>query len=488
MDNQKPYHVYGGLQDNGSWGGPSQTFRNSGPTNEDFTYVNGGDGFVCRVDPNDPTLVYAESQDGAMMRRNLKTGGTNFIRPRSAAGSGIYRFNWNTPFILSAHNPSIYYCAGNYVFRSVTKGDDLKIISPEITRTKRGSGTAVAESPKNADVIWAGTDDGAVWVTRDAGKTWNNVSENFTKAGLPGPRWVSSIEASRVDEKRAYVVFDAHRSNDDEPYVFVTEDYGQTWKSLRANLPTGSTRVLREDIVNPNLLYLGTEFAAYASTDRGQRWTKINGANLPTVAIHEFAQPTTANEIVAATHGRSLWVLDVTSLRQLTPDIAKGKTTLFAPSTVTRWQPEIGKEGMFSTGTRKFNGQNAPRGGFIEFSVERKPSKITLKLQDITGKNLRDLPVKAEAGFQSVYWDLRRVSAIRPNFPNQGAGNPGLETPAGEYRVVLNVDGQEYLQGITLESDPRLPRTGALIEEDVVEEERELKKLFKLKVEPVIDQ
>ena len=144
------------------------------------------------------------------------------------------------------------------------RGDDLQIISPEITATKNGSATALAESPRNPDVLWAGTDDGALWVTRDGGKEWTNVADNV---GLPGPCWVATIEPSRTVEGRAYVGFDAHRSDDDEPYVFVTEDFGQTWKSLRGNLPAGSTRVLREDIHNPNLLYLGTEFAAWASTE-----------------------------------------------------------------------------------------------------------------------------------------------------------------------------------------------------------------------------
>jgi photosystem II stability/assembly factor-like uncharacterized protein len=481
VDNQRPYNVYGGLQDNGSWGGPSQTFRQSGPSNEDFIYVNGGDGFVTRPDPVNPSLVYAESQDGNLMRRDLKTGETRGIRPKAVAGTGTYRWNWNTPFILSTHNSNIYYCAANYVFRSVKQGEDLKMISPEITRTKRGSGTAVAESPRNPDVLWAGTDDGAVWVTRNGGKDWTDVSKNFEKAGLPGPRWVSSIETSRADEKRAYVVFDAHRSNDDEAYVFMTEDYGTTWKSLKNNLPTQTTRVLREDIVNPDLLYLGTEFGVYASLDKGEKWTKINApgttqtgqaTGLPTVAVHEFAQPTTASELVVATHGRSLWILDVSSLRQMTNDIARGKTTLFTPANVTRWQPEIGKEGMFSTGTRRFRGENPARGTYLEFFVDRKPSKLSLKVVDITGKSVRDLNTKKDAGFQSVYLGLQ------PNRGFQGQTVGGL-TP-GQYRVVLNIDGQELTKAFTVEGDPRFPRPAGSGEvTDEVEEMRYFEKLLK---------
>src|SRR6185312_5312069 len=205
--------------------------------------VSGGDGFVCQVDAQDSDVVYFESQDGHMGRRNIRTGEFAPIGPRNPQGQPPYRFNWNTPFILSSHNSQIFYCGGNHVFRSVTKGDDLQAISPEIARTKRGTASALAESPRNLNVLYAGTDDGYLWVTRDGGRQWTNITKNV---GLPGLRWVASIEASRFDEGRAFVVFDGHRSDDDNPYVFMTEDYGVTWKSLRGNLPSwGSTRVLR---------------------------------------------------------------------------------------------------------------------------------------------------------------------------------------------------------------------------------------------------
>src|SRR5262249_48303988 len=197
----------------------------------------------------------------------------------TAKGKPLHRFNWNTPFILSHHNPKIYYCAGEVVFKSLKQGDELRVISPEITRTKRGSATALTEPRKTRGVLYVGPDAGALWVTRDGGVKWENVAE---KVGLPKPFWVSTIEASRFVEGRCYVAFDAHRSDDDEPYLCVTEDFGQTWKSLRANLPTGSSRVLREDVLNPNLLYVGTEFAIWASVNRGASWTRLNN-NLPTV-------------------------------------------------------------------------------------------------------------------------------------------------------------------------------------------------------------
>jgi photosystem II stability/assembly factor-like uncharacterized protein len=462
---KRPYWVYGGLQDNGSWGGPSVGLRGGGPINEDWISVGGGDGYVCGVDPSDPDLVYYESQDGAMGRRNLLTGESARIRPRPVQGQPPYRFNWNTPFILSHHNPKIFYCGGNYVFRSLNKGDDLRIISPEITLTKRGSATALAESPRNQDVLWAGTDDGALWVTRNGGRDWTNVA---AKVGLPGPRWVATIEASRFAEGRAYVAFDCHRSDDDAACAYVTEDFGQTWKSLRANLPAGSTRCLREDVQNPDLLYLGSEFAVFVSLDRGVSWTKLNN-NLPTVAVHEIAVHPEAGEIVAATHGRSLWVLDVTALRQITPAVLKEAAHLYKPHTAVRWKQDPGRGGT----NRRFVGENPPFGASLCYSLTKKPNKIALRVLDIDGTVVRELSAPTSPGLHKVVWDTRRAGRGGPGTGRAGAGTGragaggrqgqgrfqafGTAMPAGAYRVVLTVDGKEFAQSFRVEGDGGAP-------------------------------
>ena len=487
VDNRRPYHVYGGLQDNGSWGGPSNSTRGIGPINEDWVFVNGGDGFICRVDANDPNIVYAESQDGMMMRRNLRTGASKFTRPLSMPGLGKYRFNWNTPFILSHHNSQIVYSAGNYVFRSVKQGEECKVVSPEITRTKRGSGTALAESPRNADILWVGTDDGALQVTRDGGKTWDNVAKNIDTAALPGPRWVSSIEASRWESGRAYVVFDGHRSDDDAAYVFVTEDYGKTWKSLRGNLPKGPTRVLREDLYVKDLLYLGTEFAAWASIDRGETWTKLNGNTLPTVAIHDFAQPTTANELVVATHGRSIWVLDISALRQLTPAIVKSTAPkLLKPSAAVRWQTQPGGLGPFSESARRFVGQNPIRGAIIDYVLPQKASRVALKIVDVSGKTISELKATTESGLHRNIWNMQTVNLPRPKGVSEDdvLSNPfaqalfGATAGTGTYRVILTVDGQEQATTLLIEPDPNAPQA-AMGARDEVEEARALRRLEK---------
>jgi photosystem II stability/assembly factor-like uncharacterized protein len=475
VDSRRPYRVYGGLQDNGSWGGPSRTLDGQGPLNDDWYSVFGGDGFVCRVDNTDPDLVYFEAQDGFMGRRNLRTGEFRLIHPFVSEDGKGYRYNWNTPFILSHHNPRLFYCGGNVVFRSLDRGDHVKPISPEITRTKRGTATALAESPMNADVLWAGTDDGNLWVTKDGGKAWTNVAE---KVGLPGPRWVASIEPSKYVEGRAYVAFDAHRSDDDEPYVYVTEDYGQTWKSLRGNLPWGSTRVLREDIENSNLLYLGTEFGAWASPDRGKVWTKIN-SNLPTVAVHEFAQHPTAGEVVAATHGRSLWILDVTALRQMRPVKFKDGVVLFRPGDATRWRSEPERGQQYGMGHRRYVGENPPNGVSIYYALAAKAKSVHLKVVDYAGKTVRELEVKNEPGMHRIGWDLRRddtgslASGVRSVLPLFGVdplavadlggfGRP--YAPSGTYRVVLTVDGKTYTEPVKVENDPTLKPEDILAE------------------------
>ena len=333
---KQPYWVFGGLQDNGSWGGPAIS-KNGGALNEDWISVSGGDGFVCRIDPNNTNLVYFESQNGRIGRRNLATGERVSIRPERPSRDVSYRFNWNTPFILSHHNSKIFYSAGNYVFRSLDRGNNLVPISPEITLSERGSGTALSESPRNPNVLYVGTDDGALWITRNGGHQWKNITSNL---GITAPRWVATIDASRFADGRVYVCLDGHRSDDDDPYVFVSDDYGETWRSLRSNLPWGSTRCLREDIENANLLYTGTEFAMWVSLDRGKHWTKFNN-NLPTVAIHEVGIHPTNGEIVVATHGRSLWACNVSGLRQLKPDHLVSQIALHKVAPVIRWRSEL---------------------------------------------------------------------------------------------------------------------------------------------------
>ncbi|MFM8272553.1 MAG: hypothetical protein ACKODX_09495, partial [Gemmata sp.] len=452
---KKPYWVYGGLQDNGCWGQPSMSLHGGGPLNEDVISLNGCDGYVCRVDPNDPDQVYAESQNGGMVRYNLRTGERASIKPQARQGGPAYRFNWNTPYILSSANSHILYSAGNYVFKSVSRGDSPQAISPEITRTRHGSATALAESPLNPDVLYVGTDDGYLWRTKNGGKDWVNITD---KVGLKKPTWVATLEPSRFAAGRVYACFDAHRLDDDAPYLYTSDDYGDTWKPITANLPTGSTRCLREDIKNPNLLCCGTEFALFASLDRGSSWTKINN-NLPTVAVHEIAIHPTAGEIVAATHGRSLWILDVTALRQMASEKIKDEPTLYKPSTVVRWQelPTRGRSG------RRFVGDNPAPGAHVYYSLPKRATKVTLEFQDIDGKKVGEMAGGVEPGLNKVNWSTSGGGGRYAGF--------GRLVPAGAYRVVLTVDGQTYSQSFAIEGDPVPPRSLTAEGEDEDEDE-----------------
>lgn len=436
---KQPYWVYGGLQDNGSWGGPAIS-KVGGTMNEDWINVGGGDGFVCRADPNDPDVVYSESQNGSIRRRNLRTGEGASVRPQAESGLS-YRFNWNTPFILSNHNSKIFYSGGNYVFRSLNQGDDLKRISPEITLTQRGSATALSESPVDPDVLYAGTDDGALWVTRDGGNEWKSIHENL---GVD-PRWVATIEASKAVAGRVYVCLDGHRSDDDNPHIFVSEDFGATFKSLAEQLPRGSTRCLREDVVNPNLLFLGTEFAFWVSMDRGENWTQFN-QKLPSVAVHEVAMHSSIDEIVLATHGRSLWACDVSSLRQLKPENLTETAALLPISDVIRWRrdPSRGRT------NRSYVSDNPASGAQLWYTLPKAAEEVSLRIEDIEGTELTTLKGKTEPGLHALRWNLVQTS-------NTGRGGRPRSVANGKYKAVLTVDGKELpAQIVNLVSDPTL--------------------------------
>ncbi|MEM9827228.1 MAG: PDZ domain-containing protein [Planctomycetota bacterium] len=444
----EPYGVVGGLQDNGSWAGPAIS-RSGGALNEDWIRVGGGDGFICRVDSQDPDLIYYESQNGSIGRRHLKTGERAGIRPPRKKGVE-YRFNWETPFLLSSHNSRMFYSAGNYVFRSFDRGNNLQTISPEITRTKRGSATEISESPRDPNVLYVGTDDGYLWMTKDGGTKWTRIDENLN---APGPRWVASIEASKFVDGRVYVTLDGHRSDDDNPYVYVSEDFGDTFTPLHRELPRGSTRCLREDPENANLLYLGTEFGFWISLDRGQNWGKANG-KLPSVAIHDVAIVPDGNEIVLATHGRSLWAADISVLRSVSAKTMLADATLYPTPKVTRWRREPQRGGT----SPRYVGQNPSRGAGLWYSLGKDAKSVQLKVSSVSGRDIRTLTGKTETGLHRVTWDLTGQSNRRRGGRAAGFRGGAFPAPTGPYRVGLLVDGKEVAsQVLQIESDPNLP-------------------------------
>ena len=314
LDMAEPYNVYGGLQDNGVLKGSSR----SKPGIDEWRFVGGGDGMYVEVDPRDNATTYWGFQFGFYFR-NDKGGGRESVRPRDKLKESALRYNWATPILLSEHNHDVLYFGANKLYRSLDRGETWTAISDELTTSEnRGdvpfaTMTTIAESPLAFGLLWAGTDDGNVWVSEDGGAEWRDVAAS----GLPHSRWVTRVEASAHERARAYVSLSGYRDDDVAPYLFVTEDLGLTWKPLSAGLPSETVNVVREDPVNPDVLYVGTDRGVFASLDRGASWLALDAA-LPSVPVHDLKVHPTQRELVAGTHGRSVWVLDALPVQELT--------------------------------------------------------------------------------------------------------------------------------------------------------------------------
>jgi len=522
LDNEKPYHICGGLQDNGSWCGPSQTASRDGITNEDWTVIHGGDGFYAEIDNVEPWIVYTESQDGYLARRNMRSGQERSIKPEAKLGEPHYRFQWNSPVAVSAFDHKTIYYAGNYFFKSTDQGDSWTRLGSDLTtgtdRNKlqifgktpdkqtlsRHDGvqefptiTTISESPLTAQVLWAGTDDGNVQVTRDGGKSWKNVAAQVP--GVPKGTYVSRVVASKFAESAAYVTFDGHRSDDYGVYIFATSDYGETWKSIRNGIPdsAGSVHVAREHPRNANLLFAGTEFGLWISWDRGANWTAFKN-NFPTVPVDDIELQARENDLVLATHGRSIWIFDdLTPLEKMDASVAAGDFTFFQPRGATifhlvnrRW----------SAGQKMFVAKNPPAGAILNYFLKadlppseapaaadakkaepdagksgekkdekqepKKEGKVKITVSDKDGKVIRELDGPAKAGVNRANWDLR-VSPPADPTPEQleaiaagyGFGPHGPFVEPGEYTVTIKAGDKQATQKVNVEEDPRLQLT-----------------------------
>jgi len=446
LDNQKPYMVYGGLQDNGSWAGPSGTLNSEGITNDEWFRTGGGDGFYSVVDISDPSIIYVESQDGNVARLELKTSERRNIRPEPPAGEKPYRFDWNSPIVISPHNNRTIYFGGNRVFRSTDRGDtwtrseDLSKnqdrdkfpimgVLPDRTMLSRHDGVqtfgqvvTLAESQMKEGLLYAGTDDGNLHVSRDAGKTWKNITDKV--AGVPKNTFVSRVVPSRFAEGSVYATFDGHRGDDYNTYVFVSTDFGESWKSLKSDLPAGVTcRVIREHPRNQNLLFLGTEFGAFASLDRGGHWTALKG-NLPMVRVDDIQIQARDNDLVLGTHGRSVWVLDnITALEKMSDAVMSSDLAVFdAPAAVSfRIYNRKG-----NTGHKWFSTPNPPYGAIVDYYLRTTlPGNVRITISDKSGKTIREMTGPAEAGVNRVEWDLRFPSAAQAAGGGPGGGRGG---------------------------------------------------------------
>ncbi|HUG53522.1 MAG TPA: glycosyl hydrolase [Vicinamibacteria bacterium] len=461
VDQGTPYRICGGLQDNLNWVGPSRTRTKDGIVNADWINLGGGDGFYCVFDPSEPALLYTESQQGYVHRMDLRSGQVKNLRPEAAEGSPAFRFHWNTPLIGSRHDPEVLYLAGNRVFELRGRGEQWRLISPELStpepaRTAAvGSGAenygvvyALAESPVAKRLLWAGTDDGRLWVTENGGTSWTDLSAQLP-AAVRG-QWISGVEPGHADAKVAYLAVSAYRSGDYRPLVYRSADMGRTWQSIASNLPAeGPVEVVREDPKNPQVLYVGTEFGLFVSFDRGAHWAELGG--LPTVAVDDIVIHPREHDLVAATHGRSLYVLDDASpLAAVTPEVVARDAHLFAPRPALGIHLLPGFEEWAGT-SGVFRGANPPEGAILTYWVKEdsgEPVKISVEAPG--GRPVANLTGPSRAGLNRVTWDLMPTKDLLVQYGGEGR----LVVPAGEYKVTLSYGKARSEQTLKVEVAP----------------------------------
>src|SRR5438309_418082 len=445
LDDSKPYYrIAGGLQDNENWVGPSGVSSKEEIRNSDWIALAGGDGFYALFDPTDRDTFYAESQGGEVHRINLRNGELRRLRPEPPEGAPRYRFHWNSPLIMSHHKPGVIYLGGNCVFRLTDRAEKYSAISPDLTRndpartTATGSGAetygvvySLAESPKRAGLLWAGTDDGRLWITENDGGKWTELTNN-----LPEPtrgQWIVRIEPSNADPNVAYVATNAYRAGDDRPMILRTVDLGKTWQPVVGDLPANDpVEMVREDPVNPKLLYAGTHFGLFASFDEGTHWVRIG--DVPAERIDDIQiHPRTA-DLAIATHGRSIAILDDTlPFREFTSEIATKPAHLFTVRSVigAYLQPGFAD----SNGKGVYRGQNPPEGAiFTVWVKEFTGDEIKIAVTKSTGQPVANLKAAGAPGFTRLNWDLRPTKDVSIEY---GGDDPKRLLPAGDYNAEL---------------------------------------------------
>lgn len=445
-DMRRPYWVLGGLQDNQCWIQPTQTPQ-SGPDYSSTISLGGGDGFYVGADPTDWSTVYSESQGGAVVRTDLRSGAVKGIRPR-LAGEKL-RFNWSTPFMLSPHNSRTLYLGGNRLFKSVDRGDTWRPISPDLTTndlTKQKPGeksvtpedtgaeahctiVTISESPRRPGALMVGTDDGKVHLSTDDGANWEDLTSRFP--GLPANTWCSRVVLSKHSESRAWATFDGHRWGDTAAYAYVTDDSGKSWSRLSGLPADDSVYVVREGLQNPDLLFLGTETVLALSLDRGKTWGRITNG-FPTVAVHDLMIHPKELDLIIGTHGRSLYTVDVSALEAMTPEKMKAPVVIARPQDVLM----LGRvdQGDWS-GTRPFQAENTQPGTRIQYFLANEPKELELSVSNVAGDAQIVRTATKAKGLNVVNFNGRVSGRLAP----------------GEYKVTLKVDGTVYATTLRVE-------------------------------------
>ena len=490
-DNVAPfYNVSGGLQDNGTWVGPSRNREPAGILNDDWRMISFGDGFYAIAHPDNSDLFLTESQGGNVVRTDMKNREQQLVVPffgvGGAAENDKVRFNWNAPLIPSPYDKNTVYLAGSSVFKTTDFGKTWTQISPDLTTNNRerlkdaggpvfsenssaeyfGTIISLAESPIKRDTIWAGTDDGNLQVTTDGGKNWTNIIKNVKNISADSS--VSHIELSRTNTNTAYIAFDRHKFDDYKPYVFKTTDSGNSFTNISGNLPENAyVHVVREDPKNPNLIYAGTELGLYASWDGGKNWIELNMKNFPRVAVHDILVHLRDNDLILATHGRSLWIFDdATPIQQLNSDILQSSGFLFDIRPAYRFATMMTRYGI---GDKPFRGQNPPNGALITYYLKDKAdAKTPVKMQvfDANNKMVGEYKnLSKEKGLNRTTWNLSQEGARlrRPPTPEQlefGRPPQGPEVLPGIYTVKFFIgDKMQGEKKVEVRVDPTVQIT-----------------------------
>ena len=498
VDNAVPFNVYGGLQDNGSWVGPSATYRAEGVLNQDWRRLGGGDGFLSIPDTADGRTIYAESQYLGLTIRDNRTWETRAVRPGDPHGAieprrnfdawfggrrdpellnAMAPGNWDGPFAISAHDNRTLYAGTDHLWKSTDQGATWRDLGAMTSGTDRRSLTimgqrptdfvpslddgapywptvsAIAESPRRRGVLYVGSDDGRLRVSRDDGRTWTDVAERLP--GFPRNGWINGIEASRQAEARVYVVANNYRDDDFGNYVWRSDDFGQTWKSIVGDLPAKRVlRTIREDPRNANLLWLGAELGLYVSVDGGVHWVALEN-NMPTMAFNDLVIHPRDNDLVLATHNRGVWILDnVNAIQELTPQVMASAAHLFTiePARQIRYAAELAH-----TGDMFYRGENPPNGAIVDYwlGAARDSGAVAITVLDAAGKRIASVEPTRQAGINRVIWDLRHARLVAR--PGSRARPPaGPYVVPGRYTVRLTVDGRSYEQPVDVREDPRV--------------------------------
>jgi len=486
VDGRDPYRVYGGLQDNSSWVGESEF--GGGITNDAWQNLYGGDGFWTVPDPTDPESVYAESQGGNIGRVDRRTHTARDIMPRAGYHEKL-RFNWNTPIAVSPTEPKTLYIGAQFLFRSRDRGDSWDRISPDLTtndpekqKQEESGGITVdnssaemhttiysiSESPLDAKTVWVGTDDGNLQLTRDAGKSWTNLNKNLK--GLPKASWVSWVEASRFDKGTAYAAFDRHTFGDFTPWVYRTTDFGKTWARIvsPAQNVRGYAHVIKEDTVKKELLFLGTEHGLFISVDAGKNWAAFKGGEFPAVAVRDLQIHPRDGDLVLATHGRGIWIIDdLAPLRALSTETLAKDVAFVAGRPV---QQRLRPQGGWSNGDAVFVGDNPPSGALINYYQRTRHLFGPLKLEvlDESGKVLDTIPATKRRGLNRVSWSMRMRPPRVPRAASVAYGaSQGPRVLPGTYTVRLTKGDQTFESKLVLGLDARAPYDVSARKEDL---------------------